>query len=141
MRQDPTSAEKLLWQKLRHHQIGGLKFRRQMPLGPCIVDFCCPSARLVIELDGVSHFGFVIDAARDAWMQAQGIRILRFSNYEVFRNLEGVLLAIGEAAGTTPPPNLDPLRGSSPQGEGESLTPSPPVTPSPPFTPPDHPHV
>jgi BirA family biotin operon repressor/biotin-[acetyl-CoA-carboxylase] ligase len=129
MRHDPTPAEKLLWQKLRNHQIGGVKFRRQMPLGPYIVDFCCLSARLVIELDGISHIDSAIDAARDAWMQTQGIRVLRFLNYDVFRNLEGILLAIKEAARTTPPPN--PL----PQGEGEFLTPSPP------FTPPARPHV
>jgi very-short-patch-repair endonuclease len=142
MRHDPTPAEKLLWQKLRNHQIGGLKFRRQMPLGPYIADFYCPSARLVVELDGISHIDSPTDATRDAWMQAQGIRVFRFANHEVFRNLEGILRAIQEAASpTTPPPN--PL----PQGEGEPFF-SPPASPSlslsspsPTTPPPSHPHV
>jgi very-short-patch-repair endonuclease len=181
MRPDPTPAEKRLWQKLKNQQIRGQKFRRQMPLGPCIADFYCPSARLVVELDGISYqpaqllthrrhpprhadegrhprlstdancivvdggptpamtqeaapasqwFGRLVShmdsatgAGRDAWMQAVGIRIPRFSNLEVFRNLEGVLLSIQEVTGLTPPPNLGPLRGPSPQGEGQSPVP------------------
>ena len=55
MRRDPTPAERKLWHKLRNHRLAGLKFRRQQPLGPFIADFCCPSAKLVVEVDGVSH--------------------------------------------------------------------------------------
>jgi BirA family biotin operon repressor/biotin-[acetyl-CoA-carboxylase] ligase len=114
MRHDPTRAERMLWQKLRNHQLAGLKFRRQMPLGPYIVDFYCASANLVVELDGISHIDSITDEARDAWLQERGIQVLRFTNYEIFSNLEGVLIAIQQAAHSTPPPN--PL----PQGEGES---------------------
>jgi very-short-patch-repair endonuclease len=91
----------------------GLKFRRQVPLGRYIADFYCPSARLVIELDGVSHIDAPNDAVRDAWMNRQGIRVLRVPNREVLANLDFVLAAIEQAARRPPPPN--PL----PQGEGE----------------------
>ncbi|HEY3845854.1 MAG TPA: DUF559 domain-containing protein [Acetobacteraceae bacterium] len=142
MRHDPTPAEKLIWQRLRNHRLESLKFRRQTPLGPYIVDFYCASARLVVEIDGISHIDAQIDATRDAWMQAQGIRVLRFANFEVFKNLEGILLAIKDAAGSTPPP------GPLPQGEGESSfsapssSSSPPSSSSPASSPASfHPHV
>jgi len=112
MRLAPTPAERKLWRGLRNHQIAGLKFRRQMPLGPYIVDFFCASARLVVEVDGVSHIDAPADVVRDAWLKRQGIRVLRITNFAVFSNLEGILIAI-ERAASTPPPN--PL----PQGEGE----------------------
>ncbi len=119
MRRDATPAERKLWQGLRNHRLGGLKFRRQMPLGPFITDFYCSSAKLVVEVDGVSHIDSPTDGRRDAWMNARGIRVLRFSNEEVLRNLEGVVMAIQQHACGTPPPNLGPLRGPSPQGEGK----------------------
>ncbi len=85
-----------------------------MPLGPFIADFYCPAARLVVEVDGISHIDSPTDAMCDAWMMKQGIRVFRISNLDVLSNLEGVLLAFNAAAHLTPPPN--PL----PQGEGES---------------------
>jgi very-short-patch-repair endonuclease len=119
MRHAPTPAERRLWQGLRNYRAAGLKFRRQMPLGPYIVDFYCSTARLVVEVDGISHIDSPTDAKRDAWMEQQGIRIHRLTNYDVLSNLEGVLLGIGQIAQATPPPSLGPLRGPSPQGEGK----------------------
>ena len=113
MRRDSSPAEQKLWHKLRNHRLGGLKFRRQMPLGPFIADFYCPAAKLAIEVDGMSHIDSQPDERRDAWMAARGIRVLRFSNHDVLSNLEGVLTAIQQCACGTPPPI--PL----PQGEGE----------------------
>jgi very-short-patch-repair endonuclease len=113
MRRTATPAERKLWFVLRNHQLAGLKFRRQMPLGPFIVDFYCPAVRLVIELDGVSHSDSTTDAVRDGWMRRHGIRTLRFTNGDVLGNLEGVVMAIRTRVSETPPPN--PL----PQGEGE----------------------
>ena len=84
-----------------------------MPLGRYIADFYCSSARLVVEVDGVSHIDSPIDAIRDTWMEKQGIRVHRLTNYDVLSNLEGVLLGIEQIAQETPPPS--PL----PQGEGE----------------------
>jgi very-short-patch-repair endonuclease len=114
MGRNAIPAEHRLWQGLRKHQIGGRKFRRQVPLGPYIADFYGPSARLVIEVDGVSHIDAPGDAVRDAWMARHGVRVLRISNRDVLRNPEGMLTAIGELARTAPPPS--PL----PQGEGEN---------------------
>jgi very-short-patch-repair endonuclease len=113
MRRTATPAERKLWQALRKHQLGSLKFRRQMPLGPFIADLYCPAARLVVEVDCISHIDSPTDANRDTWMKRQGIRVFRVSNFDVLSNLDGVLLAIKEAAVLTPPPS--PL----PQGEGE----------------------
>jgi very-short-patch-repair endonuclease len=118
MRRDPTPAERKLWQGLRKHQVNGLKFRRQVPLGRYIADFYCASAKLVVEVDGISHLDSCSDAARDAWMANHNIRVMRVSNKDVVGKLEGILIAIGEIAGTPPPP--DPL----PQGEGESAGPT-----------------
>jgi very-short-patch-repair endonuclease len=98
---------------LRNHQFDGLKFRRQMPLGPYIVDVYCSAARLGVAVDGVSHIDSLDDAARDAWMESQALRIFRAANIDVLSDLDGVLIAIQHAAATPPP---DPL----PQGEGES---------------------
>ena len=114
MRREAAPAERKLWQGLRKHQVLGLKFRRQVPLGWYIADFYCPSAKLVIEVDGVSHIDAPADSARDAWMAEHKIRVVRVSNRAVLGNLEGILIAIEQLARTPPPPA--PL----PQGEGES---------------------
>ncbi|HEY1936028.1 MAG TPA: DUF559 domain-containing protein [Acetobacteraceae bacterium] len=102
MRRDATPAERKLWQALRNRTHAGLKFRRQMLLGPYIADFYCSSVRIVVEIDGISHFESQTDAARDAWMQARGIRVLRFSNHEVLSNTGGVCQAIEQVAATPP---------------------------------------
>jgi very-short-patch-repair endonuclease len=115
MRQDATPAEKRIWQGLRRQQQSGIKFRRQQSIGSFIADFYCADAKLVVELDGISHIDFKTDDRRDAWMQKRGIRAMRFSNYEALSNPEGVLMAIQMACGTTLPP------GPHPQGEGENL--------------------
>jgi BirA family biotin operon repressor/biotin-[acetyl-CoA-carboxylase] ligase len=113
MRRTATPAERKLWQVRRGHRLGGLKFRRQIPLGPYIADFYCASARLVIEVDGVSHFDAPGDAGRDAWMAKHGIRIHRVSNRDVLSNVAGIPIEIGQLAAPPPPTPL-------PQGEGES---------------------
>jgi BirA family biotin operon repressor/biotin-[acetyl-CoA-carboxylase] ligase len=112
LRRAATPAERKLWQGLRNYYLGGMKFRRQVPLGPYIADFYCAMERLVVEVDGVSHIDAPADVVRDDWMRARGYRVLRVSNNDVFSNLEGALIEIRQAV-LTPPP--DPL----PQGEGE----------------------
>ena len=114
MRRDPTRAERKLWQALRKRQAGGLKYRRQVPLGPYIADFYCSSAQLVVEVDGISHLDSSSDAIRDEWMKRHGLRIFRVTNSDVFSNLEGIVMAIEQVA--CAPPLPAPL----PQGEGES---------------------
>ena len=78
---------------------GGLKFRRQQSIGPFILDFYCPEYRLGIELDGTSHdYKYEYDETRTEYLHGQGIRILRFTNQQVFTSLEAVLAEIVSAA-------------------------------------------
>jgi len=102
LRRQMTSAERKLWYALRGRQLYGLKFRRQHPLPPYILDFYCQEHRLVIELDGGQHNEVaqtVYDRQRAAWLQTQGLRVISFWNYEVETNLPGVLEAIARACG------------------------------------------
>ncbi len=115
LRKNMTDAERRLWRQLRQRQLGGFKFRRQLPLGPYIVDFICLEARLIIELDGGQHQEQeAYDQARDEWLQRSGYRVLRFWNNEVFENMEGVLQRIdGELGGglDVPPHPVPPPQG------------------------------
>ncbi|MCB9843983.1 MAG: DUF559 domain-containing protein [Phycisphaeraceae bacterium] len=78
LREHASVPEVVLWSDLRNRQLGGLKFRRQQPIGPYVADFYCADARLVVELDGVKHLSSGgRDAARDRWMRAQGIETIR----------------------------------------------------------------
>ncbi len=111
MRREPTPAERKLWHALRNWQINGLKFRRQVPIEGYIADFYCPPLRLVIEVDGETHADSRTDAARDRWMQGQGLQILRVANTDVMSNLPGVLQAIASHA-ISPAPCARPPRAS-----------------------------
>ena len=92
MRREPTYPESLLWMKLRTGQIGGLHFRRQHPTGPSVVDFYCGKAKLAIELDGVSHDGREAhDERRAEYLRNNGVRVIRFTNDEILRDVENVL--------------------------------------------------
>jgi very-short-patch-repair endonuclease len=114
MRAQPTDAERVLWQRLRHDiTLSGSHFRRQALVGPFIVDFASRKAKLVIELDGGQHdWQQASDALRTHQIEAAGYRVLRFWNHDVIGNLEGVLSEIQHAL----PPTPDP----SPQGGGEA---------------------
>jgi very-short-patch-repair endonuclease len=81
---------------LRNRQVAGAKFRRQSTIGSFVVDFLCAEARLIVELDGGQHSP-ESDAARTAFLESQGYRILRFWNHEVIGNIEGVLETIARA--------------------------------------------
>ncbi len=99
LRNEPTIAEKLLWDKLRDKRLEGKKFRRQHSVGSYILDFYCPQRRLAIELDGDSHFtnsSIEYDMIRTAFLNNANIQVLRFTNTEVFENLEEVLKIIKE---------------------------------------------
>jgi very-short-patch-repair endonuclease len=125
MRQAMTSAEFKLWTKLRNRQLGGVRFRRQVPLGPFIVDFYCPERKLVVEVDGSQHFSPVQQAAdsrRDAWLRRSGNTVLRFANRDVVSNLAGVCDAILSVASRDreeyPSPKPTVPVSALPQGEG-----------------------
>ena len=108
LRRNQTRAEARLWAALRNRQLAGLKFRRQVSLGPYVVDFFCLGARLIVELDGGQHGeadGRSRDARRTRWLEARGYRVIRFWNNEVSESLEGVLAVILAAARGDPSPS------------------------------------
>jgi very-short-patch-repair endonuclease len=109
LRRDSNQAEQKLWRHLRSRSLGGLKFVRQNPIGPHIVDFVCREKRLVIELDGGQHAESDRDAVRDRWLAEHRYRVLRFWNNEVLENIEGVWDTIFAAASAATPLTPDPL--------------------------------
>jgi len=99
-RQSSDELERLMWQLLRNRQRCNKKFRRQHPLGIYTADFYCVEEKLVIEIDGESHVSDEAkryDAARDRWMNSQGIRVLRLTCTEVDQNTQLVLAKIDAA--------------------------------------------
>ena len=95
LRNNMPLAEQLLWAKLKNKQIKGYKFRRQHSIGKFVVDFYCPGAGLAIELDGDSHFESAsaekFDLQRQKFIKSLGIKVIRFSNNEIYQNLGGAL--------------------------------------------------
>src|SRR3954452_13803597 len=92
MRHEPTPAEHFLWHHLRSRKVNGLKFRRQYPIERFIVDFFCAEHRLVIEVDGNIHeYSIEEDAIRTEYLNEQGMRVIRFTNNDVLRNIKYVL--------------------------------------------------
>ena len=104
LRRNQTDAEKLLWKRLRDKRFYGLKFFRQYSVGPYVVDFCCPSLKFAIELDGGQHSGQEqkeYDTNRTEHLKLHDIEVMRFWNNDVIQNIEGVLERIAERL--TPP--------------------------------------
>lgn len=103
LRSNLTSAENILWSRLRCKQILGVQFYRQKPISGYITDFYCASCALVIELDGDSHYqggAQEYDHIRDDLMRSMGLQILRFTNHEVEQNLDAVVQKIYESVET-----------------------------------------
>ena len=101
-RREPTPAEAALWEALRHGQLAALKFRRQHPIGPFFADFCCPAARLIVEVDGPIHQGREEeDASRQRFLERRKYRVVRFRNEEVLHDVQSVLERIRLAAAKT----------------------------------------
>lgn len=90
MRSEPTDAEHRLWQVLRGKRLSGYKFKRQVPIDRYIADFVCFQRRMIIEADGSQHVDSEYDTRRDAYLRSQGFEIMRFSNYDILTNDEGV---------------------------------------------------
>ena len=95
LRREPTLAESRLWERIKGSQLG-VRFTRQCPVGPHIVDFACRSKRLAIEVDGGQHADSATDDARTRLIEAHGYRVIRFWNNDVLSNVEGVLYAIAQ---------------------------------------------
>ena len=115
MRKAPTEAERKLWWHLRYRlPTHGTHFRRQVHIGPYIVDFASHKSRLIVELDGGQHAEQTdYDVKRTRFLTARGYRVVRFWNNDVLANIDGVLVEIRSAITTTPTPI------PSPQGGGE----------------------
>ncbi|MCB9838908.1 MAG: DUF559 domain-containing protein [Phycisphaeraceae bacterium] len=131
LRRGMTMPERILWGRLRADRLQGLRFRRQHPIGAYIVDFYCPGARLVVELDGESHRRADApqrDAARDAFLESQGLWVLRFSNQSVVRDVDSVARTILTRIqrGRTHKDGT-PLPGPLPEGEGGGADAAPPI--------------
>ncbi len=93
LRSAPTPAERMLWDALRDRRFLGLKFRRQVPIGPFIAGFYCAEHRLVIRIDGPGHHS-ADGAVHDRCLAGQGIRVLRFRGDDIRANLPGCLQLI-----------------------------------------------
>ena len=94
-----TNAEILLWSRIKRKQIKETQFYRQKPIGNYITDFYCPKAKLIIEIDGSQHYeekGIKKDKIRDEYFKSLGLKVLRFTNLDVLKNLNGVLEKIYE---------------------------------------------
>ena len=111
-----TEAEQLLWYRLRRRQLANQRFRRQVPIGPYVVDFACLEIFLVVEVDGSQHLDAKHDQQRDAWLSAAGYRVLRFWNHDVLCRTESVLAQILDVVATTCP---HPASGHLPPQAGE----------------------
>ena len=99
LRGNASPPEKRLWRHLRGSQLQNTKFRRQHSIGSYILDFYCPAKRLAIEIDGGTHdnpTAYIYDIRRTSYLENFGIVVLRFSNYDVMNNLEGVLMEINK---------------------------------------------
>ena len=100
LREAATEAEKILWSRIQRNRIKGCRFRRQYGVGAYIVDFYCPTAHLVIEVDGGIHNEEEValnDTERQKDIEALGITFLRFTNEEIFSNVNSVIEKISSA--------------------------------------------
>jgi very-short-patch-repair endonuclease len=94
LRQEATDAERVFWSRVRNNQIGGLRFRRQHPIGIYIVDFVCLERRLIVEIDGSQHDEpdqQFRDSARTAWLVDQGFEIVRYWAWDVMRDVDQIV--------------------------------------------------
>ena len=106
LRENMTDAERQLWAKIRRKQLKGCQFHRQKPIGDYIVDFFCPRAKLVIEVDGSHHLvgeTLEYDKIRDEYLSSFGLRVLRFTNTDVLTRVEGVVESIEGEIPLSPP--------------------------------------
>jgi very-short-patch-repair endonuclease len=102
LRAQGTSGERLLWKKLRAKRFHGLKFRRQVPIGPYIVDFLCVQKKFIIEIDGDSHFqpgARERDATRERYLRAAGFELFRCGNHQVLHSTSATIQQIASAMG------------------------------------------
>ncbi|MGD9768970.1 MAG: endonuclease domain-containing protein [Pseudolabrys sp.] len=123
LRAEMTDAERTLWYSLRAHRFDGYKFKRQVPIGPYVVDFASLNNGVVVEVDGGQHADSVKDLNRDAWLEKRGLVVLRFWNNDVLKNTNAVLEMIMHALteGAARPLSRRAARATlSPAGRGDA---------------------
>jgi very-short-patch-repair endonuclease len=125
LRTSMTDAERKLWWVLRARGAGS-KFRRQVPLGPYVVDFVRFESKLIVEVDGSQHADNRRDVVRDRYFTDQGYRVLRFWNTDVLKNLQGVIACIAELVDPSPgsPSSLRSDRSPPSPSRGEGKNPA-----------------
>ena len=100
LRREATFPERLLWSHLRAGRLAGVKFRRQHPLGPYVLDFYCAQAALAVEIDGHSHGDRAdYDRRRTIYLQDRGVHVMRYTNDQVLQDVEAVAEDIARRAG------------------------------------------
>jgi len=126
LRHATNDAEKRLWRHLRRLALHGSHFRRQVPIGPYVVDFACLAIRLIIELDGSQHgkdANRLRDQARTRWLEKEGYRVVRFWNNQIVGNIDGVMEIIyAELYGSLDPETFS-LKHSRSQRNRSVITP------------------
>ncbi|MCJ2117414.1 DUF559 domain-containing protein [Methylobacterium sp. J-001] len=118
-----TEAERRLWYRLRDRRLAGFEFVRQESIGLYVADFCCREARLIVEIDGSQHADNARDRVRDAWLTAQGYRVLRFWNPEIANNIGAVLDTILAALPPSPSTRGEGGSAASPKGKSKGAAP------------------
>jgi very-short-patch-repair endonuclease len=122
LRASATDAEIMLWRLLRSRRLASMKFRRQVPIGPWIVDFVSFEQRLIIEADGSQHAESDDDKRRDNDLSERGFRVLRFWNNDILLQSRSVLEMIFDSAAQSPSPVCAPDGAHPPSptgGEGK----------------------
>ena len=123
LRKRMPPAEARLWNYLRSLKAQGYHFRRQVQLGPFYVDFACHHPKLVIEVDGQTHFTpevIAYDNRRSELIRGEGYRVARYSNLDVRDNLEGVATHLSAVLAALPPPLIPPHKGEGDDGAATS---------------------
>ncbi len=112
LRQGPTRSEAILWKALRNRAVNGLKFRRQHPVGPFVIDFYCHEQALAVEVDGpIHHYTPIADAQRQSALESLGVRFVRIPADAVERDVEGAIALIKAAIAALPSPPGRGVRG------------------------------
>lgn len=112
LRNNLTKPEIIVWLQLKGKRINGCKFRRQCSIGKYIVDFYCPEKKLVIEIDGPSHYAtaesIIKDKARQQFLESLGLKVIRFFNWDIIRNINEVLEIIEKETSPIRPGRITP---------------------------------
>ncbi len=120
LRKDMTDAENRMWFFLRNRRLNGYKFVRECVIGNYIADFVCRDNKLVVEIDGSQHIEAAeYDQKRTNYLTANGYKVIRFWNNEVFNNIQGVLETILRSLENVPPESTLIRRCATPSPQGE----------------------